>query len=51
MAWQYQAIKYDYRATLTGTGDRSLSQLDLDLTIEAQSCGREFLSYPKLKYK
>ncbi len=33
--WECQAIKYDYRATLTGTGDRSLPQLDLDLTIEA----------------
>ncbi len=26
--WECQAIKYDYRATLTGTGNRSLSQIE-----------------------
>ncbi len=33
--WECQAIKYNYRATVTGNGNRSLSQLDLDLTIKA----------------
>ncbi len=40
-----QAIKYDYRATLTGTGDRSLPQLDLDLTVLRSEIPKLFLSY------